>query len=792
MKKPETSISDMKMGVNEDVEAKVKDLLDSKQYEDVILLMDQILDKEQTSAYYFYRAYARNKITRHWDMNFKLILDDLNHAVAIDNDEDSLYLRFEVLNRYLQNIHSVLYGMQEAQSGIKDITENGDIVYVSESELPGWTTNEINEINNYKSLKDESIDKLIQLYPKAWYYCMKYDWYTKDRLKNIEMACELDPQFWYFDRKADTEIEEGLYERALNSVLQAKELNQGSINTALAYKHARLLIILGDNDSVAPIIKELVHIKDGNGLYPDRPVLLTKGQTWVQGYYGIELLYMAGKIEEYAKLLSGYFRDNPKWVDSHLICKLIEGDHHDIFLKYFNYNEFKTQVILFMNICAYLGKKETSEANALIKKLNGELLYNECIKINLTPIVQEEKPKTTRIYIPSSGMLLYGAYDDIDVLFSLIRFDRLGVNTFVDIVVALFHDHNFYEIYDIYEICLSNFNLNNSKTADTVNWNKSDNESMYVIRRMKIMLAFLHDLPYHGTNDPAKTRLLQNRFELALSKNLVIDSERIEYNAREAERKEMMNRLAHNIKGIISSISFPLERMKREVPEKARKLDEAIRGSNLIREMVNTINYSYNTKIDHIKYDILHAGKDSGSIYDMLLTSLRDSITNVLYDKHFSQYRDQYFVSSETHNKAIEEWETIFTDPTWVAIDSFARKHLFALECNIDNAKQYKVGNDMGSYLKLSMMFLEIVLNAVKYSAYVPKMDRKVSISFCLSESHLIFNVSNRFNPDIKAISTGIGHFIIKNYSLVLDCKPDIHIENEIYSLTMKFHNYWR
>lgn len=61
MKKPETSISDMKMGVNEDVEAKVKDLLDSKQYEDVILLMDQILDKEQTSAYYFYRAYARNK-----------------------------------------------------------------------------------------------------------------------------------------------------------------------------------------------------------------------------------------------------------------------------------------------------------------------------------------------------------------------------------------------------------------------------------------------------------------------------------------------------------------------------------------------------------------------------------------------------------------------------------------------------------------------------------------------------------------------------------------------------------
>jgi hypothetical protein len=309
---------------------------------------------------------------------------------------------------------------------------------------------------------------------------------------------------------------------------------------------------------------------------------------------------------------------------------------------------------------------------------------------------------------------------------------------------------------------------------------------------MKKMQAFLHELPYLRSKDPAKMLLLQNRFELALSKFIVMEIDKIESNAKEAERREMMNRLAHNIKGIVSSISFPLERMKREVPDKARKLDEAIRGSNLIREMVNTINYSYNTKIDHIKHDVKHAVSESGSIYDILVTSLRDSITNVLYDKHFSQYKDQYFISSEAHNRAIEEWENIFEDATLINIVNFSSQHLFNLDCDIDKAKQFRVGNDMGSYLKLSMMFLEIVLNAVKYSAYVPQKDRKVSISFSPSDSHLIFNVSNKFNPEIKAISTGIGQFIIKNYSLVLDCKPDNLIENGVYSLTMKFNNYWR
>ena len=360
MKKSEINFNDVKMGELVDIDAKVKELLDNKQYEEVIQLMDIALEKEQNSAYYFYRAYARNKISRNWDKNFKIILDDLNQAIAIDNDEDSLYLRFEVLHQYLQNQHSLLYSMEDGRHNIKSINNDGDLEYYSETENLKWTDKEAREIEKYDALMDESIDMLLELYPKASYYCMKSDWYTKDRLKNIEKACELDPQPWYFKRKADIEIEEGLYERALNSVVRAKERNQGKIDSDLTYKHARLLIILDDYDTAESVIKELVPIKDEKGLYPDRPVLLTKGQTWIQGYYGIELLYLAGKIEEYARLLSEYYKENPDWVPLELIQRLFEYDNYQLFLKYFNYNDHKNQSILFMNVCALLAVKEST------------------------------------------------------------------------------------------------------------------------------------------------------------------------------------------------------------------------------------------------------------------------------------------------------------------------------------------------------------------------------------------------------------------------------------------------
>ncbi len=782
MKKSEINFNDVKMGELVDIDAKVKELLDNKQYEEVIQLMDTALEKEQTSAYYFYRAYARNKISKNWDKIFKLILDDLNKAIAIDNDEGSLYLKFDVIEHYLS-----IKAQEDDYRYIKDLNEQGEVEYYDKDEVP--PNPEQPELDKYSFMMDETINTLIELYPKAEYYVTKFDYYRNNRRENIEKACQLEPNPHIYLRRVDFEIGEGYIDVAKEYISKMVEISN---DPEVLFNVVIRLVRLGDNEEACKIIQQLAPFKTSKGT----PFLLETQYGTPYLTSRIDILLDINKYSEYARIISLYYQEDPG-MDVSLICNLLHQRQFDVVLEYFDCSGSDNQTLLWINGWANFGLGNSIKTKEILCNLDGKKLSFECM---ISKNDSDDHVRLTKIIdLANSELFSYRFESQADALFSVVPFENIDFDFFIDLILSLFRpetsqtwrwrhkpsikedcdlDVNTSALkHDLFQKALQ-IVIQDMSRIDKPNSQANDELSKTDIEQKLVEIVVL--------------TMLKNRFDIAVSKYTLFENNKIENEAREAERREMMNRLAHNIKGIVSSISFPLERMKREVPDKARKLDEAIRGSNLIREMVNTINYSYNTKIDHIKYDIKHAGSDSGSIYDMLLASLRDSITNILSDKHFSQYRDQYFVSSETHNLALEEWETLFTDPNLVTIDSFARKHLFALDCDIDNSKQYKVGNDMGSYLKLSMMFLEIILNAVKYSAYVPQKDRKVSISLIESESHLIFNVSNRFNPDVKAISTGIGQFIIKNYSLVLDCKPDILIENGVYSLTMKFNNYWR
>ena len=793
MKKSEINFNDVKMGELVDIDAKVKELLDNKQYEEVIQLMDIALEKEQNSAYYFYRAYARNKISRNWDKNFKLILEDLNKAIAIDNDEDSLYLRFEVLHQYLQNQHSLLYSMEDGRHNIKSINNDGDLEYYSETENLKWTDKEAREIEKYDALMDESIDMLLELYPKASYYCTKYDWYTKDRLSNIEKACELDPhEFWYFARKADAEIEEGLYERALNSVVRAKELNQDKIDADLTYKHARLLIILGENDTAASVIKELVPVKKEE-FNQEKPILLTKGRTWSQGYYGIELFYLAGKIDEYAKLLSEYYKENPDWVPLELIQRLFEDEHYNMIRRYFNNNDHKPQSVLFMNVCALLAVKEINSAKELIKDLNGEQLFQECVDINLTPISQEEdvrKSRVLRFEQPS-----YGAYDDIDVLFSFIRFDKLGVNIFINMVEALFFKKDHLDLYEVYQYTLNSFNKNNQSMDNDLRTDELYADLYKSIRRMKLMQAILHELPYLRSKDPAKMILLQNRFELALSKFIVMEIDKIESNAKEAERNKIIGDLSHSIKNLVRSVIDPLHNLRRELPERISTIDVALRAANLIREMVNAINASQSIDIRDFIWDAHHPDGESLSIKEIVHAGLIYSISNMFDSNFFKKFSANYFPRSlGISGKELiqQQWEQVSVAGNMEQVLNFSKQHLFECSVQLGSVSDFRIGNEKSSAVFLTILFQEIILNAVKYCSFVPMEQRFISLKITQQIDQIRLNVSNGYNPDTIARSTGKGMGIIKDFAKGLNCKPVINKTDATYSITLEFSNIWR
>lgn len=89
-------------------------------------------------------------------------------------------------------------------------------------------------------------------------------------------------------------------------------------------------------------------------------------------------------------------------------------------------------------------------------------------------------------------------------------------------------------------------------------------------------------------------------------------------------------------------------------------------------------------------------------------------------------------------------------------------------------------------------MVYELILNAVKYSAFVKRENRFVKIEVLYNSKDVSVLVENRFNPRKKIKTTGLGNVIITNFAKLLNTSPVINTENDIYSIKITFENFWQ
>jgi len=101
------------------------------------------------------------------------------------------------------------------------------------------------------------------------------------------------------------------------------------------------------------------------------------------------------------------------------------------------------------------------------------------------------------------------------------------------------------------------------------------------------------------------------------------------------------------------------------------------------------------------------------------------------------------------------------------------------------------IGNEKGSAIKFMILFQEIIFNAVKYSAFVGKEDRRLSIRLDVIAGRISLQVENRFKAGVRPKTTGIGHTLIKNFSKLLNTAPVIKRERGLYSVEINFPNFW-
>lgn len=258
------------------------------------------------------------------------------------------------------------------------------------------------------------------------------------------------------------------------------------------------------------------------------------------------------------------------------------------------------------------------------------------------------------------------------------------------------------------------------------------------------------------------------------------------------ERNKIIADLSHSIKNLISTVIDPLENLKQEKIVKPTVIRNALRGANLVREIVNAMNLSFKGSIEDFCYDARNnTGKGKMNLEFIINASLIYSIGNMFDGKYFSNFVRRYFPTKSVFEEAKSQWTRISQSSEVQEIMGFLQRYFFEIDLSIVDGSKYVIGNEKGSAMKLLILFQELILNAVKYSAFVSKEKRFLHIKFDPDPREMSIKVENRYKEKAKAKTTGIGHVIVENFAKLLNTKPIIKKDGDIYSVEIRFENFW-
>jgi len=264
-------------------------------------------------------------------------------------------------------------------------------------------------------------------------------------------------------------------------------------------------------------------------------------------------------------------------------------------------------------------------------------------------------------------------------------------------------------------------------------------------------------------------------------------------NARIEERNKIMASLSHSIKNMLrSAVIMPLIDMKQDEQFKMNDINNAIKGANLIREIVNAMNLSYKGSFNDFIFDAEHPSTGSMTFSEIVIKSLKYSIGNMFDSVYFSEFVNYYFPTEKKYFDTLSIWKSVSKKDNLKDIVKFMNKYLMKTNIDISSVESLSLGNSKGSALKIFIMIQEIILNAIKYSCFIPQEKRNFKFSINDIEDKIIVTQKNNYKPKTKTKTTGLGHIVVENFAKLLDAVPIITKHNNEFSLTISFKNFWR
>ncbi len=250
--------------------------------------------------------------------------------------------------------------------------------------------------------------------------------------------------------------------------------------------------------------------------------------------------------------------------------------------------------------------------------------------------------------------------------------------------------------------------------------------------------------------------------------------------------------MSHSIRNLLRTIIDPLENLRQEKVFKPMVVENALRGANLIREIVNAMTLSFRGSVEDFRHDAHnHADKEETSLHSILLESLTYAVGNMFDGKHFSKFVRGYFPTKPVFKEAKSAWMQVSQTVRLQEMTPFLEKYFFDVGFSFDNAANYMIGDSRDSSLKFLILCQELILNAVKYASFVGRENRFLHISLTDTLEQISIKVTNPYDERLNVKTSGIGHVIVGNFSKLLDTEPIINRENGVYSIEIRFANLW-
>ncbi len=286
-------------------------------------------------------------------------------------------------------------------------------------------------------------------------------------------------------------------------------------------------------------------------------------------------------------------------------------------------------------------------------------------------------------------------------------------------------------------------------------------------------------------------KILQKMMAIIHEKNKKAEQEKTQ--AITAERNKTISNLSHIITNlIVSTVVDPLEVLKSQTPQSNIVL-KALKGANLVNNIVRAMNLSYKGSKKDFAYDAIHnTGPDTLNLKQIIIQGLKASIGNMYDGGYFKKFTDKYFPTDAIYVESKENWAAIAQTDKMCKIAPFLNRYFFKSELKLAEAENYVMGNERNSVVKMLILIQEMILNAVKYSVYINPDKRFLRISFANNATQISITVANSFKSALRTKTSGIGTVIIDNFASLLDTKPLITKSDTIYSVAINFDNFWK